>query len=111
MPPKGKEIVKLPDCYEKRADGDVRCLACDGDWIKCRSVAKHQQSAAHIDSLGVYEAKKAKRAASNLRQHNTVNLSHTQPVNLDSAQPPDPWVSNDLRHLDVNGLDTSNWDE
>ncbi|CAE6444763.1 unnamed protein product [Rhizoctonia solani] len=111
MPPKGKEKVKLPDYFERREDGDIRCLACESDWIKRSSVSKHQQSAGHVDSLRIYENRRVERAASNLRQSNAVDLSHPPPNQSVFTQQTDTWVSNDLRHLDINGLDTNNWDD
>ncbi|CAE6515143.1 unnamed protein product [Rhizoctonia solani] len=112
MPPKGSETAILPKYVIRGEDGRVKCLACGSDWMKRNSLAKHLKSTSHEDSLPVYEANSVSAAAESIRQTNTLNLNPLPSVPPDHNNIPSQssiWVSGDLQHLDVNGIDTNDY--
>ncbi|KAH7316379.1 hypothetical protein B0J17DRAFT_634134 [Rhizoctonia solani] len=114
MPPKGSEAIPLPKYVIRGTNGQVKCLACGSEWMKRTSLARHLKSTSHKDSLPLYEANAALAAAKSIRQTVTLKLNPPPLAPPDHKNTPSQtsiWISNDLQHLDVNGIDISNFSE
>lgn len=76
------------------------------------SLAKHLKSTSHEDSVPIYEANLAAETAETVCQANTLSLNSVPlapPNPQEALAQPSVWVSNDLQHLDINGIDTSEY--
>ncbi|KDN33741.1 hypothetical protein RSAG8_13172, partial [Rhizoctonia solani AG-8 WAC10335] len=112
MPRKGSETGVLPKYVTRREDGQVKCLACDSSWIQRTSLAKHLKSPGHAEALPLYESRVTAAVAESIRQTNTLSLSSLPAPNPNSDHTQKPalhWASDDLQHLDNNGIDTNDY--